>query len=69
MDDRNETSSAPAGVAHRPAFDALPIEILFEMVPHTDVASAIQMTQVSGFNVILFTRNESQRWPTLLVGC
>lgn len=68
MDDTNETSSVPAGLAHRPALDALPIEILFEVVPHTDVVSAIQMTLVSGFNLIFFTRNESQRWPALLVG-
>jgi len=60
MNDINETSSAPAGVAHqRVAFDALPLEVLLEVVPHTDVVSSMQMTQVSGFNVILVTRNEN----------
>jgi len=60
MNDINETSSAPAAVAHhRAAFDALPLEVLLEVVPHTDIASNIQMTQVSGFNVVLVTRNEN----------
>lgn len=60
MDDKNKINSAPAGVAHRgAAFHALPIEIFLEVVPHTDVVSAIKMTQVSGFNVILVTRNEN----------
>lgn len=58
MDDRNQISSAPAGMTnYRAALDALPIEILLEVVPHTDVPSAIQMTQVSDFDVILVTRH------------
>jgi hypothetical protein len=59
MDDRNETSSAPASFTHHGvAFGALPLEVLLEVVPHTDVVSTIQMTRVSVFNVIPFTRNE-----------
>lgn len=58
MGDKNEISSAPAGVAHYgAAFHALPIEIFLDVVPHTDVVSAIKMTQVSDFDVILVTRN------------
>jgi len=61
MDDINETSSAPVRrvAHHRAAFDALPFEVLLEVVPHTDIVSNIQMTQVSSFNVILVTRNKN----------
>jgi hypothetical protein len=35
-------------------FDALPIEVLLDVISHTDVRSAIQPTQVSSFVLVAF---------------
>jgi len=45
-------------------FAALPLEVLLEVVLYTDVVSAIQMTQVSDFIVVLGSRNENR--PSLV---
>jgi hypothetical protein len=57
MDDRNEKTNSKKRArrllaSRTPLLDALPLKALLEVVPHTDVISTIQMTQVSGFNVI-----------------
>jgi len=60
MSDGKKSSSAPVGAAGSnfgAGFDVLPLEVLLEVVPYTDVVSAIQMTQVSDFVVVLGIRN------------
>jgi hypothetical protein len=57
MDDGDELRSAPVGSADLNAAFALPIDILLEVVSHTDVVSAIQLTQVNVFVVVLGPRN------------
>lgn len=42
-------------------FVTLPIEVLLEVVPYTDVVSAVQMTQVSDFIVDLGCRSQDRR--------
>jgi len=67
MSDANKTGSAPVRTACFDAgFVALPIEVLLAVVPHTGVVSAIQMTQVSDFIVVLGCRSENQ-CPLVLI--